>query len=332
MTRAVGVLGPIVLRGLQFKALPRSRSVQCPLFPAKPAVMCRGRLSGEERTHSCRNLGHCHETISTQYAHAPDRDPGALYHCGGSAQPGCSTGSRASSRSRDQKLITVLYTVIRKRQWQRSADAVIQPSHQQNSRKGIDQIMPDEPVKASPGGIQPASLPCHLMWSAFTVRGLDRHFLRTSRGNGDAPMPIDPREPLPRGRARPPSAARGHCPGLPGAPVLPDLLKWLQDCNWPVSRPISEFLASIPGPMAPLIRDVLEGNDLIWKYRCIQRLIRTMPREIAEKFRPDLIRLAEHPTSAEHVEELDEVATEAIEVLWPSGDEQSTAGANQADG
>jgi hypothetical protein len=48
------------------------------------------------------------------------------------------------------------------------------------------------------------------------------------------------------------------------APVLPDLLEWLRDGNWPVSHPMGEFLASLPEPMAPLIWDVLRGTDDIW--------------------------------------------------------------------
>jgi Domain of unknown function (DUF5071) len=90
--------------------------------------------------------------------------------------------------------------------------------------------------------------------------------------------------------------------------------------------------SQIPDPMVPHIKSVLEGNDLISKYRCMQKLISKLPREAAERFRPDLWRLAEHPTSAEHKEELDEVAKAAIEMLWPADDEQSTASANLADG
>lgn len=103
------------------------------------------------------------------------------------------------------------------------------------------------------------------------------------------------------------------------APVLPDLLEWLQDCNWPVSRPIGDFLSSLPEQMAPLIWGVLRGKDDIWKYWCIARLVSVMPRETAEQFHPELTRLAERPTSAEHLEELDEVAQDALRSLWPSG-------------
>ena len=84
-------------------------------------------------------------------------------------------------------------------------------------------------------------------------------------------MPIDPRELLPRSTRDREAARAVIALGYPAvAPVLPDLLEWLQDYNWPVARPIGEFLASIPEPMVPHIRAVLDGNDLIWKYWCIE--------------------------------------------------------------
>jgi hypothetical protein len=86
-----------------------------------------------------------------------------------------------------------------------------------------------------------------------------------------------------------------------------------------VSHSISDFLATLPEPMAPLIREVLNGDDHIWKYWCIVRLISRMPRDVAEQFRGELTRLAEYPTAAERSEELNEVAQEALRALWPSG-------------
>jgi hypothetical protein len=139
-------------------------------------------------------------------------------------------------------------------------------------------------------------------------------------------MPIDPRELLPRNKHDCQAARAVIALGYPAvAPVLADLLTWLQDCNWSVSRPISDFLASIPEPMAPLIKDVLDSTDDIWKYWCIQQLIKNMPREVAENFRVDLTCLPERPKSTEQREELDEVANEALQTLWPPGDDESTA-------
>ena len=134
------------------------------------------------------------------------------------------------------------------------------------------------------------------------------------------PMAVDPRQLLPRDKRDLENARAVIALGYPAvAPVLRDLLEWLQDCNWPVSRPIGDFLASLPQQTAPLIWTVLHGDDHIWKYWCIVRLISVMPGNVAEQFRAELTRLAERPTPAERSEELDEVAQDALRALWPSG-------------
>lgn len=134
-------------------------------------------------------------------------------------------------------------------------------------------------------------------------------------------MAIDPRELLPADKRDVERARAVVALGYPAvAPLLPDLLRWLQDCNWPVSRPIGDFLATLPEQMAPLIRDVLRGDDDIWKYWCIVRLISAMPPDIAEQFRAELTRLGNEPTPAERSEELNEVAQEALLQLWPQSD------------
>src|SRR2546429_8860869 len=121
------------------------------------------------------------------------------------------------------------------------------------------------------------------------------------------PMAVDPRQLLPRDKRDLESARAVIALGYPAvAPVLPDLLEWLQDCNWPVSRPIGDFLATLPEQMAPLIWKVLRGDDHIWKYWCIVRLISTMPAGVAEQFRVELTRLAKEPTPVERSEALNE--------------------------
>jgi hypothetical protein len=96
------------------------------------------------------------------------------------------------------------------------------------------------------------------------------------------------------------------------APVLKDLLAWLQDGNWPISRLIGDFFLTIPEAIAPLVQKVLAGDDLQWKYWCIVRLIGQMPPTVAIQFRDELTRLAESPTAAERLDELDSVAKDAL--------------------
>jgi len=102
------------------------------------------------------------------------------------------------------------------------------------------------------------------------------------------------------------------------APVLPELLVWLQDGNWPISRPIGRFLASVGEPIVPLVREVFDGTDGIWKYWCIELFVRELPRSVAEQLCPELQRLAYHPMADDRSEEVDERAREAL--AWLDGE------------
>ena len=54
--------------------------------------------------------------------------------------------------------------------------------------------------------------------------------------------------------------------------ILPDLIFWLQDYNWPVAKILAPFLASIGSPMIPHIDAVFATNDEIWKFWIISCL------------------------------------------------------------
>ena len=125
-------------------------------------------------------------------------------------------------------------------------------------------------------------------------------------------MAVDPRVPLPRHKSDSERVRTVVALGYPGvASVLPDLLTWLQDANWPISRSVARFLVSIGGPVFPLVREVFAGTDGTWKYWCIELFVRELPRPQAESFRLDLQRLAYHPTADDRSEEVDERAREA---------------------
>ena len=96
-------------------------------------------------------------------------------------------------------------------------------------------------------------------------------------------------------------------------PILGELLKWLQDCNWPVAHILEPFLASIGAPLVPHIWHVLGTDDHVWKYWVIGTLIRDLPENVAAAFRSELERLCHDPQPDERREELDEQAREVLE-------------------
>lgn len=60
-------------------------------------------------------------------------------------------------------------------------------------------------------------------------------------------------------------------------PLLPELLKWIQDMNWPVAEPVLEILMQYPTEITPLVEEVLLGNDEMWIYWCLERIVPRLP-------------------------------------------------------
>lgn len=96
--------------------------------------------------------------------------------------------------------------------------------------------------------------------------------------------------------------------------VIPQLLEWIQDLNWPVASVFAPFLAKIGLPLLPHVRSVLATDDATWKYSLIVAVVKDAP-ELAEALRPELTRIAVWPADAERDEELDQVAREALSKL-----------------
>ena len=96
------------------------------------------------------------------------------------------------------------------------------------------------------------------------------------------------------------------------APIVPGVLEWLQDINWPVAGIFAPFLASIGPELAPYIRTVLETSDDVWKYYVVQAVVSASP-ELAQALKPELERIAKNPTPSERHEEVNDAAVEALE-------------------
>lgn len=91
------------------------------------------------------------------------------------------------------------------------------------------------------------------------------------------------------------------------APIIPRLLEWMQDLNWPVAQELHPFLASIGAPLAPEVRRILETDDETWKFWILGMVV-AESAELAALLRPELGRLAAHPTPDEREEGLHKVA------------------------
>ena len=94
-------------------------------------------------------------------------------------------------------------------------------------------------------------------------------------------------------------------------PIVPDLLKWLQDYNWPIAKAIAPFLVTIGVPLVPNLRDILMTADDEWKFWIMTKIIAKSP-EIAQGLQDELERIATNPTASERSSDLDNVAQEIL--------------------
>jgi len=94
--------------------------------------------------------------------------------------------------------------------------------------------------------------------------------------------------------------------------LIPHLLEWTQDVNWPVAFPILEKLVAYPSETIPHINPILKTNDGIWKYNVIRYLLKELPLEYKSTFKGELERIVKKPTRDEIEDEVVEAATEVL--------------------
>jgi len=108
------------------------------------------------------------------------------------------------------------------------------------------------------------------------------------------------------------SAQRAISAGYPIInPILPKLLTWIQDLNWPVAQKLVPFLATIGEPLESEVRKILEGHDEMWKYWTMKEVI-SKSAPLRAKLKVELLRLSEHPTESERNNEVDLIAKDIL--------------------
>jgi len=94
--------------------------------------------------------------------------------------------------------------------------------------------------------------------------------------------------------------------------IIPELLIWIQDMNWPVAGPVSNYLESISRYLTDDIIKILQGTDDIWKYWCLHVFGLSSTKPIAEKLMIEIERIATHPTAGELEEEVADIANKIL--------------------
>ncbi|WP_100330418.1 DUF5071 domain-containing protein [Bacillus xiapuensis] len=98
-------------------------------------------------------------------------------------------------------------------------------------------------------------------------------------------------------------------------PLLPGLMEWVQDMNWPIAEEVAQLILTFPNEIVPLVKEVFKTNDDVWKYWCLEILVHRLPMESRQLFKDDLIRLIERPTAGEKYEEFDEIAIKILQTI-----------------
>jgi hypothetical protein len=121
---------------------------------------------------------------------------------------------------------------------------------------------------------------------------------------------------LPKDKHDDPAVA--HISALPEssiAPLIPELLTWLQDGNWPVARPVKTLLLSFPHLIVEPVREVLLGDDDEWKDNMLLYIVDEIPREQQLALKQEVERIAKNPTKGEKDIDCDESARDILNKL-----------------
>ncbi len=102
------------------------------------------------------------------------------------------------------------------------------------------------------------------------------------------------------------------------APVLGEILEWVEDASWPVANVFIPFLARIGAPLVPHVRYVLQSRDEQWKRVVLDHIV-SESGDLAHGISVDLLRLIDTPTDAERAEGLNTTADALFQKYCKNG-------------
>ncbi|MCM3702483.1 DUF5071 domain-containing protein [Paenibacillus macerans] len=95
-------------------------------------------------------------------------------------------------------------------------------------------------------------------------------------------------------------------------PLIPDLIEWLQDINWPVASELSKLLMPMEDELIPHIKEIVNSNDSQWKYCILSNLVRNFTTRNKVRLKDELMRLSNNPNNEDIKEEIDNLAKEIL--------------------
>lgn len=99
------------------------------------------------------------------------------------------------------------------------------------------------------------------------------------------------------------------------SPIIPDLLMWLQDMNWPIADEIKKLLLIFNEDLVPHVRSILLTDDGEWKFWIVTCLLKEVMPEVLLLLKPDLERIRDYPTEDETYSEVNVEVNELLNRL-----------------
>ena len=100
-------------------------------------------------------------------------------------------------------------------------------------------------------------------------------------------------------------------------PILPALLEWMKDMNWPIAKEMPALLSKHQRVIIPFIIEALrpEQSECDWKTWIIHCLLPLLDEDYLLMLKASLERIAEDPTWGEESEETNIEARELLDKM-----------------
>lgn len=95
--------------------------------------------------------------------------------------------------------------------------------------------------------------------------------------------------------------------------LIPELLEWTQDGNWPQARLIIDYFSPHINEIESEIIKILNGEDPTWKYWILSALIYNSQTKPSDKMLTIIYNLSQNPSLQDKDENIDSIAYKVIE-------------------
>jgi len=74
--------------------------------------------------------------------------------------------------------------------------------------------------------------------------------------------------------------------------IIPELLEWIQDMNWPGAQDIADLLSTIDDEIVPYVKQVLKSGDGIWIIWLLSEVVSKWNPNLNKQIKDDLYKLS----------------------------------------